>query len=194
MAAIDWITQFIGGMMNAPATILLLIIAATFVLEDAATVAVGMLAAHGTVSIELALLGLVLGTIIGDFGLHLLGRWAADSPRTQRMRLKPKIAQAEAWLQRRQLSALALARFIPGLRLPTFVASGVLKFPLFRTLAVLSVVTLIWTPALFWLSHSIMVAAETIGLIGWILAGLLLVSALIAPRIAERHFARASAA
>jgi len=194
MAAIDWITQFIGGMMNAPATILLLIIAATFVLEDAATVAVGMLAAHGTVSIELALLGLVLGTIIGDFGLHLIGRWASESRHTRKLRKKRKIAHAEAWLERRQLSALALARFIPGLRLPTFVASGVLKFPLFRTLAVLSVVTLIWTPALFWLSHSIMVAAETIGLIGWILAGLLLVSALIAPRIAERHFARASAA
>ena len=194
MAVIDWIAFTIGDTMNAPLTILLLIIAATFVLEDAATVAVGMLAAHGSISIEVALLGLVLGTIIGDFGLHLVGRWAAGSRRTEQFRLKPKIAQAEAWLLRRQMGALALARFIPGLRLPTFIASGVLKFPIYRTLAVLSAVTLVWTPALFWLSHSVMIAAETIGLVGWILAAALIVASVMAPRLANRHFAKAAAA
>ena len=141
-----------------------------------------------------ALLGLVLGTIIGDFGLHLVGRWAAGSRRTEQFRLKPKIAQAEAWLLRRQMGALALARFIPGLRLPTFIASGVLKFPIYRTLAVLSAVTLVWTPALFWLSHSVMIAAETIGLVGWILAAALIVASVMAPRLANRHFAKAAAA
>lgn len=186
MAAIDWLTAFIGGPMNAPATILLLIIAATLVLEDAATVAVGMLAAHGSVSVELALAGLVIGTIIGDFALHLIGRWAAQSRYTAKLRQRPRVAQTEAWLQRRPLSALALARFVPGLRLPTFLASGVLRFPMYRTLAVLTLVTLIWTPALFWLSHSIMIAAETIGLIGWLMAALLMVAALMAPRIAGR--------
>jgi len=187
----ETIADFIGGAMSPPLIVLLSIIAATLVLEDAATVAVGMLAAHGSVPVALALTGLVLGTILGDMALHLAGRWAARSRRFQRLRSSSGVVRAEQWLERRQFGALAIARFVPGLRLPTFVASGVLRFPLLRTFAVLTVVTLIWTPALFWLSHGVMAAAESIGLLGWIVAAALGVATLLAPRLARRQFARA---
>jgi len=191
MSVAETIADLIGGAMSPPAILLLLIIGATLVLEDAATVAVGMLAAHGSVPVALALTGLVLGTILGDMALHLVGRWAGRSRRAQRLRANPRVVRAEQWVQRRQLSALAIARFVPGLRLPTFVASGVLKFPPLRTFAVLSMVTLIWTPALFWLSHGVMAAAESIGLLGWIIAAALAVAALLAPRLGKRHLAKA---
>lgn len=189
MTAAETIASFIGGAMSPPAILLLLIVIATLVLEDVATVVVGMLAAHGSIPIGLALTGLILGTIIGDLALHLAGRWAARSDWGQRLHDNPWVRRAEEWLRRRQLRALALARFVPGLRLPTFVASGFLKLPLLRTFAVLAAVTLIWTPALFWLSHGVMAAAETIGLVGWIIAGLLLAATLLAPVFVRRRLA-----
>jgi membrane protein DedA with SNARE-associated domain len=125
------------------------IIIATFLLEDAATVAVGLLASQMIVDPALAIAALVVGTVAGDLLLHLLGRFAGNTGWAGRLKTNERVIKIEKWLQRRSLVAIAAARFLPGFRLPTFVASGFLRVPFSQVALVITGVTLVWTPGLF---------------------------------------------
>lgn len=131
-----------------PALMALAIVAATFVVEDAATIAVGVLASRMLVDPGLALLALLAGTIIGDFGVYALGRGAGRLPLLRARRFP----RAEAWLRDRGGVAVALARFVPGSRLPVYSASGFVRMPFVRFAVLIVVTGLVWTPSLFFLS------------------------------------------
>lgn len=182
--AADQIAALLIAQATNPLALLAIIIGATLVLEDAATVAVGLAASHGFLPLELALAGLVVGTIAGDLALHLIGRSGGSSPYGRRLRTDPRVVAAEAWLSRRQVTALATARFVPGLRLPIYAASGFLKLPLGRTALVMTLMTLVWTPALFLLSHQ--AAGIDVGPAGWALAALLMAATFVAPTLIKR--------
>lgn len=187
MTATAAIAELLIAQAMNPVTLMLVIVAATFVLEDAATLAVGAAAAQGAVPVELALAGLVFGTIAGDFALHLIGRSAAGTRYGRRLRADRRVLAAENWLKRRELTALAIARIVPGLRLPTYAASGFLRLSPVRTLLVLTAVTLLWTPALFLLGHGAGMAGLALGPAGWAALAVLLAGALAAPRLARRR-------
>src|SRR4051794_11779081 len=57
-----------------PALLPVAIIIGTFILEDAATILVGVMAADGTLSAPVGLASLYAGIVLGDFGLYALGR------------------------------------------------------------------------------------------------------------------------
>jgi membrane protein DedA with SNARE-associated domain len=163
------------------------IIIATFLLEDAATVAVGLLASQMIVDPTIAVAALVVGTVVGDLGLHLLGRFAGKTRWAGRIKATERVRKIETWLQRRSLVAIAAARFLPGFRLPTFVASGFLRVPFGQVAIVITGVTLIWTPGLFLLSQSAgMAGLGTLGLAGWALGTALIVLVLAAPKLTPR--------
>jgi membrane protein DedA with SNARE-associated domain len=132
-----------------PAWLLGGILLATFVLEDAATIAAALLAAQGLVDPTLAVAVLCAGTGAGDIGLHLAGRWARRHRWVARQCARPAVARAADWLSRRRWPALILARFVPGLRLPTYLASGLLGVPLAGCAMVIAAATVLWTPGLF---------------------------------------------
>src|ERR1700690_4413691 len=56
------------------------IIAGTFILEDAATVAAAMQVEDGALPLWLALMSLYAGIVLGDLGLYGLGRVSAHIP------------------------------------------------------------------------------------------------------------------
>jgi membrane protein DedA with SNARE-associated domain len=180
-----------------PLIVVVGIILATFLLEDAATVAVGLLASQMIVDPALAIAALVVGTVVGDLTLHLLGRYAGGTRWAGRIKATDRVRKMEAWLQRRSLVAIAAARFMPGFRLPTFVASGFLRVPVGKVAIVITGVTLVWTPGLFLLSQSAgMAGLGTFGLAGWALGTVLIALVLAAPKltpklVALRHGARA---
>jgi membrane protein DedA with SNARE-associated domain len=128
----------------------------TFVSEDLASISAGLLAREGAVSLGPATAACAAGVYLGDLGLWCLGR--VFGQRTLRI----------GWIARRVDAAtvsslgtridanLALAilgsRFLPGSRLPMYLAVGIcgrrpLAFAAWSLLAVL-----LWTPMLVWLT------------------------------------------
>ena len=163
------------------------IIIATFLLEDAATVAVGLLASQMIVDPALAIAALVVGTVAGDLLLHLLGRFAGSTRWAGRLKATERVIKIEKWLQRRSLVAIAAARFLPGFRLPTFVASGFLRVPFSQVALVITGVTLVWTPGLFLISQSAgMAGLGQIGLAGWAIGTALIALVLAAPKLTPK--------
>src|SRR3954454_17938421 len=57
-----------------PALLPVAIIIGTFILEDAATILVGVMAADGTLSAPVGLASLYAGIVLGEFGLYAWGR------------------------------------------------------------------------------------------------------------------------
>lgn len=135
-----------------PALLVLTIMMTTFVLEDVATVAAGVLVSQMALSPWPALAAVLVGTILGDLMLHLMGRGLARTPWGRDLRARPEVLAAESWLSSRSGVALAVARFVPGLRLPVYAASGFIRTPFSRVAGVVIVASVIWTPAVFWLS------------------------------------------
>ncbi len=125
---------------------------ATFASEDLALVAAGALVASRRMTLFDATLASATGIFAGDMLLFLVGRLAWHSKLLARLvrRWVPqaKLDQASDWINNQGLSVVLLSRFTPGLRLPTYVASGLLGG---RTLAFTGyflLAALLWTPLL----------------------------------------------
>jgi hypothetical protein len=58
------------------------------------------------------------------------------------------VERAAVWFEKRGLRVVLLARVVPGMRLPTYVAAGVLRVNLWMCLFHFAVAAAIWTPAL----------------------------------------------
>ncbi|HJS86102.1 MAG TPA: VTT domain-containing protein [Acetobacteraceae bacterium] len=135
-----------------PALQVFVIIFATFILEDAATVLAGMQAADGSLSVPVALGSLYVGIVLGDLGLYGLGRLAALIPFVRRLLPPQRTETVQAWLQGRVFRVVLISRFLPGVRLPTYTTCGYLGANLRQFTLATMVATLFWTSGLFALS------------------------------------------
>ena len=164
-----------------------LIILGTFILEDAATIAAGLLAVAGVVSIELALASLYCGIVIGDLGLYGLGRLAKMTGWSTFFISSRSLVAGRRWLRKRLVPALIGARFTPGLRTPTFFVSGFLRLNFVTFISTILVMAAIWTGLLFTIIFVFgEIAARTIGDRAWILGVLLIVAVIAVPIIRQR--------
>lgn len=129
------------------------IILATFILEDATTVAVGVMAADRLVPAPLALISLATGIALGDFGLYGIGRLAVSYPRLKRWMESEKLRPIRNWLDKRLYSTVIAARFLPGARLPTYVACGFFAVSFSRFATPVVGATIAWSSLLFACSY-----------------------------------------
>ncbi|MFT5733510.1 MAG: pimeloyl-ACP methyl ester carboxylesterase/membrane protein DedA with SNARE-associated domain [Planctomycetota bacterium] len=132
--------------------ILALLAVATFVSEDLACIAAGLLVADGRIGFVAASIACFLGIFIGDLGLYLIGR-AFGRPALRRRPLKwfisdDAVERASHWFESKGIRVIFLSRFTPGLRLPTYVAAGVLRTRLIAFAFFFAVAGILWTPAL----------------------------------------------
>lgn len=127
--------------------------ALTFVTEDAVAVGGALLAALGRLGWPTAFWGVFLGIWAGDAVLYgLARRWGRGlliHPRAQRWVLPARLAAAERWFAERGTAALWLCRMIPGFRLPTYLAAGLLRMPFLRFALATGVAAFVWTGAIF---------------------------------------------
>jgi membrane protein DedA with SNARE-associated domain len=182
----ETVTAALMPFTDSPVAVFAAIMLATFILEDAATIAVGLLASQGVVDPTLALLALVVGTASGDLAIHGIGRIAERHPLGRRLLGNDRMQRVEAWLRGNAVPALAGARFVPGLRLPVYLMSGFVRVPFGTCAAVVIGVSAVWTPALFILGQT--TGAATImrlGIFGWAIGGMLLAVAFAGPHIAR---------
>lgn len=149
------IATFASELIDRPMQLALLLFAATFVLEDLATIAAAILVSQTRIDPVLPLVALIFGTALGDMALYGLGRWGSVLGFSRKLAARPEVKRAERWMERNAAGALFLARFMPGFRLPIFTASGLLKAPLFTVIAIIAIGTPIWTGILFLTAHQL---------------------------------------
>ena len=165
----------------------LALFAATFIAEDLATIAAGVLVAQTPADPVIAVAAVILGTATGDLALYAAGRWGAGTGFGRRLRarsdVRSDVRRAESWIAGRVLALVFAARFLPGSRLPIYTASGLIAAPFAPVAAIIVLTTPLWTGGLFaiaWLAG----AAEAQHLLAAALpAGVVLAAAaLLAPR------------
>ena len=141
--------------MAAPWIICAALVLTTLLLEDLAIAAGVAVAAQGALTWPVSFAAVAGGIALGDIGLYGLGVAATRVPWLPRRWVPARSAWARDQLLRRLPSVVLLARVIPGLRLLTYTACGLLRVPLVRFGAWVSVGVLLWTAGLFWVSAAL---------------------------------------
>jgi membrane protein DedA with SNARE-associated domain len=140
--------------MSAPITIGLAL--GTLVSEDLTSIGAGILVRDGAIGLAPATIACAAGVYLGDLGLWLLGRGLGRRALTIPWISRKVDGDALTALGARIDANLGLAvlgsRFLPGSRLPMYLAVGIcgqrpLAFAAWSLLAVLT-----WTPMLVWLT------------------------------------------
>ena len=162
---------------------LLLLALATFASEDLACAAAGALIAHGQLGFLPGTLACLAGICTGDLLLYLAGRFLGR-PVARRFVPANRLDQASAWIRARGARVVLASRFTPGLRLPTYLAAGLLKtsFPAFALYFLLA--ASLWTPAL--VAATVFFGARLP--LHW--AGVALCLLIVLPRVPWRRLAR----
>ena len=132
--------------------ILLGLAAGTLVSEDLTTIGAGLLAREGAIDLLPAIAACTAGVYLGDLGLWALGRCVGTRAfrwSWVQRRIDPAmLSSLGAPLDRRMGLAVLASRFLPGSRLPMYLAFGIsgrrpLAFAVWSFVAVL-----LWTPLL----------------------------------------------
>ncbi|RIK93467.1 MAG: hypothetical protein DCC71_23975, partial [Proteobacteria bacterium] len=111
-----------------------LVLAASLVSEDLTCIGVGLLVAQGRVGYGAGVAACALALWLGDLALYGAGRLLDLS----RLRARAVLGAGPLWI--------LASRFLPGARLPTYVAAGALRYPLGAFALWLGVGALLWTP------------------------------------------------
>jgi membrane protein DedA with SNARE-associated domain len=133
-------------------TQLLVIAVATFISEDLTCIATGALIAAGKIGFFQGALACVVGIYFGDLLLYFAGRFMGRlilrwRP-LRRLLTNEKLDAASLWLEKRGAGVVILSRFTPGLRLPTYVAAGLLKTRFWSFALYFLLAAVLWTPVL----------------------------------------------
>lgn len=145
------------------------IVLATFVSEDLTCVSVGLLIAAGKVEWFPALAGCFAGIVLGDFGVWLIGwiggrgilrwRWA------KRILPDAKLVELSGALCTHSGRAAVTSRFLPGTRVPLFLAAGILGTCPYRFLPWAFLAAMLWTPLLVF---GVALTGASLGGLGWL--------------------------
>jgi pimeloyl-ACP methyl ester carboxylesterase/membrane protein DedA with SNARE-associated domain len=135
---------------------MILLAAATLVTEDLTCIFTGLLIAQGRIDFLFGTAACFIGILIGDGILFLLGRWLGRPALARaplRWMVRPRaVYRASSWFEHRGGKVILLSRFLPGLRLPTYVAAGMLGQSLRTFFFYFALAGLIWTPILVGIS------------------------------------------
>src|SRR5690349_5643082 len=120
--------NFLNVLPQSQALLGLVILLATFLYEDGATLLAATLSASGRLNPWFGFVTTFLGIWAGDLGLYLLGstlgRRLAWSSSIRKHLTPESLARAERWFANHGSFALAMSRAIPGSRLPLYTAAG----------------------------------------------------------------------
>ena len=95
-------------------------------------------------------LGLVFGVlslslIVGDMGLYVLGRWLNRLAYVQKIKQRKSFVQVEGLLRKNAISILLISRMIPGLRLTTYTAAGLMNLSIMLFSSLIVIASIVWS-------------------------------------------------
>lgn len=179
------IEQYLGN----PAVLALLLFLAPFVLEEAAILTGAALAASGEMSMALALAAISTGMIVSDWTLYAIGALAGRSRRIRGWIDAATLSRGRQLLDRGAWPAGLLARLIPWLLFPIFVASGFLGVGFRRFALINGLIAAVYILVLFFGVFGLnLVLFDWLGNWAWAVVALLLVAVVAAGRSAARRY------
>jgi membrane protein DedA with SNARE-associated domain len=139
--------------MGVAAVILMLTIAlATLVSEDLTCIGVGVMVAAGRISFLLGTSACFLGIFLGDLLLfatgRFLGRAAIRRPPLKWLIQGQDVQRSSAWFSHQGMKVIIASRFLPGTRLPTYFAAGLLQTNFWKFVIYFLLAATAWTPML----------------------------------------------
>ncbi len=131
---------------------LLLLAIATFVSEDLTCIGTGLLVAQGRLELVPGALACFVGIFVGDLLLYAAGRYLGRPvlglPPLRWWVTEAAVEESSTWFRQRGAMVIGLGRFLPGTRLPTYLAAGILKIPILRCAFYFLLAAAVWTPLL----------------------------------------------
>src|SRR6266545_4751248 len=132
------------------ATVIILL---SFVSEDAATISSALSIFGGPLSWPLGFVSCFAGIWLGDLGLYSLARCSGKNVLRSRWLARltdpATITHCEKTFARNSTFALIASRFVPGTRLPTYLAAGLFAMPARRFALITAIGALVWISAFF---------------------------------------------
>jgi membrane protein DedA with SNARE-associated domain len=140
---------FIGQSVLALASAIVL---GALVSEDGATIAAATLAASSMLDARLAFFSAFAGLWVGDLGIYALARQTAPAIRQHpwfKGWFAKSAAKRSSYYQNAKHLSLALSRFVPGTRLPAYIAAGIDRMPLLIFALTTAISALVWVFLVF---------------------------------------------
>src|SRR5881398_658303 len=129
------------------------IILLSFISEDAATISSALSIFGGPLSWPLGFVSCFAGIWLGDLGLYSLARYASKNVLRSRWLARladpAAITYCEKTFAHNSVFALIASRFIPGTRLPTYLAAGLFAMPACRFALITAIGALLWISVFF---------------------------------------------
>jgi membrane protein DedA with SNARE-associated domain len=162
----------------SPLSIASILFGGNFLNEELACVSAGVLAAKGSIPFPVAVCACTLGVWVSDSFLYLLGflgrRGLLDRIPLRWIVKRERLERTGALFHGHGLKLVFLSRFMPGSRVPIYLAAGALGYPYGRFAAAMAVAAAIWAPAMVWvamkLGHALLGWLERYELIAWVAA------------------------
>jgi membrane protein DedA with SNARE-associated domain/pimeloyl-ACP methyl ester carboxylesterase len=122
---------------------------ATLVSEDLACLTAGLLVARGLIPLPAGIFASLAGIWLGDMALYAAGRygwhWLIRRAPLRWLIRENALDAARQFLNRRGAMAIFISRFTPGMRLPLYVAAGVVKMPAMKLGFWFFIAGIVWT-------------------------------------------------
>ncbi len=147
----------IGEHDLSAAMMILFLAASTLISEDLTCIGAGILVAQGRLDFIAGAFACFFGIFVGDVLLFAAGR-LLGRPVLNRAPLKwfiraADVEKSSAWFSRRGLAVIFASRFVPGARLPTYFAAGLLDTSFWWFALYFLLAGVVWAPLLVGLSN-----------------------------------------
>lgn len=126
-----------------------------FVQEDAAVVAGATASVSGMGPTEYLFAAVLAGLIASDVWKYWAGWLARRYPWAHRFAEKPGVVAAGRLVNNALLKTLLIARFVPGTRIPTYVACGFFRAPYVKFCFYVAMTALSYVGVVFLLFHAV---------------------------------------
>ena len=180
---LESLLNMLGQIGVSPARQTLAIVIGTFILEDAASAATGVLVGDGQLSVRVELGALYAGIAVGDLWLYGMGRLARQAGLIRARLDLERLRGISAILRKRLVYAVVASRFVPGLRLPTYTACGLFAVPFARFAVIVLGAAMLWTGLLFAVTWAFgALVLDHLGALRWPVALAAIIGAMVAVR------------
>ena len=124
------------------------IVGGAFLSEDGATITAATLAATCVLNAKMAFLSAFAGLWVGDLGVYVLARHIGPPIRSHRW-FSRLFAGEQREAPSKEMWSLALSRFFPGTRMPSYLSAGLNRMPLLLFAGITAASALVWTAIAF---------------------------------------------
>ncbi|HEB88532.1 MAG TPA: DedA family protein, partial [Deltaproteobacteria bacterium] len=156
---------------------LIVVVVGTFFEGETVLVLAGLAAHRGYLPLPAVVGAGFVGTILGDQLYFLIGRWRGEAVLARHPDWRPRVARAQAFLERHHVLFILGFRVLYGLRTISPFAVGTSNVRFRRFLALDALTAILWSAGIALLGYSVGKGAET--LLGevrrfelWLFAGL----------------------